>query len=131
MPGRIVKLGISPFLCVTLLVVALVVAAPAPASTDRETKRLPSVAVTSEAPIVVVGRGFRSRERISLRLTVGNETFSRVLRATAAGRFRAAFAQVDASCYPFSVVAVGRAGSRATQTRRFTIPPPCGIAPQP
>ena len=89
------------------------------------------MALTSETPVVIAGRGFRGRERISLRLVLGTQRFAKAFRATRSGTFRATFVQADASCSPFTLIAVGRAGSRATQTRRFNIPPPCGIAPQP
>ena len=130
--GSNVKSSISRLLVaisvglVTAFAVGSAVAAP-----DAETKRRPAVAMTSESPVVVAGRGFVGRERISLRVVIGNRAYSRALRATVAGTFRATFAEADAQCHPYTVTAVGRAGTRATQTRRFNIPPPCGIDPQP
>lgn len=116
----------------TSLAVALVLAAGAASAAGGDVaKRKPVVSVTNEAPVVVTGRGFAIRERIVLRVSFGGHLLTRRLRATRLGTFRTAFADTDASCYPFTVTAVGGAGSRATQTRRFRIPPPCGIAPQP
>ena len=115
----------------TALVVTLVLAAGTASAGAGVEKRKPAVSVTSEAPVIVTGRGFAARERIVLRVSFGGHLLTRRLRATRRGTFRAAFADTDASCYPFTVVATGSAGSRATRTRRFTIPPPCGIAPQP
>lgn len=108
---------------------AVAVAGSAVAATDA--KRHPFVAVANEAPVVVTGRGFVARERIRLRLAIGSRVFAKGVRATAAGTFRAAFAETDAQCQPYSITAVGGFGSRATQTRRFNIPPPCGVEPQP
>jgi hypothetical protein len=130
--GSTVKSRISRV--VFLIAVGLVpvaVSGAAVAAPATETKRRPAVVVTNEDPVVVAGRGFLGRERISLRVAIGSRVFSRNLRATSAGTFRATFAEADAQCHPFSVTAVGRSGSRATQTRRFNIPPPCGMDPTP
>jgi hypothetical protein len=108
---------------------AVVVAGSAGGAT--EARRHPSVAVTKEDPVVVAGRGFVARERVAVRVVIGRRAFTRTVRATATGTFRATFAEADAQCHPYSVAARGGEGSRATQTRSFTIPPPCGIDPQP
>jgi hypothetical protein len=112
------------------LALAGILAVGALAAPAAETKRRPAVVVTSEDPVVVAGRGFVPRERVVLRVLVGSHAYSKQLRATALGTFRATFAEADAECHPFSVTALGGAGSRATQVRRITIPPPCGIDPQ-
>jgi hypothetical protein len=132
MRGSYVKSPISAFVIVISMgLVAAVAVATAGAARDAETKRRPAVVMTSEYPVVVAGRGFVGRERITLRVVTGSGAYAKALRATVAGTFRATFADADAQCYPYTVTAVGRAGSRAVQTRRFNIPPPCGIDPQP
>lgn len=108
---------------------ALVLAASAAAGPERKSR--PSVALVKESPVVVSGRGFARLERVVLRVSVAGRAYRRTLRATAAGTFRATFESADADCKPFTVTAAGGTGSRAMQTRRFTVPPPCGIAPQP
>jgi hypothetical protein len=107
------------------------VAAAGSAAGATDARRQPSVAVTKEDPVVVAGRGFVARERVALRVVIGSRAFRRTVRATAIGSFRAAFAEADAQCHAYSVVARGGEGSRATQTRSFSIPPPCGIDSQP
>lgn len=130
--GSNVKSPISRFLvAISVGVATPVVAAGAIAAPVSEEKRRPAVAVTRESPVVVAGRGFAARERVALRAVVGSRAFSTSLRATSAGTFRATFAEADANCHPYTITAVGRSGSRASQTRRFNIPPPCGMDPQP
>jgi hypothetical protein len=114
-----------------LALVAAAAVATTTALAASEAKRRPHVAVTKQDPVVVAGRYFAARERISVRLTVNGLPYAKRLRATRAGTFRATFAEADAQCQPFTVSARGATGSRATQTRTFNIPPPCGIAPQP
>jgi hypothetical protein len=129
--GLIVKSWISRILFVISLgLLAIVLTAGAAASASESTRR-PVVTVTREAPVVVTGRGFAAGERIALRVVVERRAYSKTLRATSAGTFRATFAEADAKCHPYTVTAVGRSGSRASQRRSFSIPPPCGIAPQP
>jgi hypothetical protein len=110
---------------------AVSAAGPTMAAPELEAERRTAVVMTNESPVVVAGRGFAARERIALSVRIGARAYMKALRATAAGTFRATFAQADAQCHPYTVTAVGRAGSRAVQTRRFNIPPPCGIDPQP
>lgn len=130
MRGEYVKSPISRIrVAISASVLAVAVAGSAAAATDA--KRHPFVAVANEAPVVITGRGFAARERIRLRLAIGSRVFAKGVRATAAGTFRAAFSETDAQCQPYSITAVGGFGSRATQTRRFNIPPPCGVEPQP
>jgi hypothetical protein len=127
--GLIVKSPISRVLfAISVLTLTAVTGSTAGANDAR---RQPSVAVTREQPVIVAGRAFLARERIALRVVIGSRAFSRSLRATATGTFRATFAAADATCHPYAVTARGAAGSRASQTRRFNIPPPCGMDPQP
>jgi hypothetical protein len=129
-PGSIVKSPISRVLfAISLLALTVIAAGSAAGATDA--RRHPSVAVTKEDPVIVAGRGFVARERVALRVVIGGRAFGRTVRATPTGSFRATFAEADAQCNPYSVVARGGEGSRATQTRSFSIPPPCGIDPQP
>jgi hypothetical protein len=128
--GCIVKSSISRVLfAISLFALTAVAAGSAIGAT--EARRHPSVAVTREDPVIVAGRSFAARERVALRVVIGSRAFTRTVRATAIGSFRATFAEADAECHPYSVTARGGEGSRATQTRSFSIPPPCGIATQP
>jgi hypothetical protein len=129
--GSTVKSRISRVVClISVASLAVAAAGLASAAPERETKRHPAVVVTNENPVVVAGRGFAARERVALSVRIGSRAYAKALRATPAGTFRATFAQADAQCQPYTVTAVGRSGSRAVQTRRFNIPPPCGIDPQ-
>jgi hypothetical protein len=130
--GSNVKSWISRLLfAISVAALSVGVAGSALAASDIETKRRPVVVVTREAPFVVSGRSFRARERVALRAVIGSRVYTRNLRATATGTFRATFEAADAACHPYTVTARGDAGSRAAQTRRFDIPPPCGMEPQP
>jgi hypothetical protein len=78
------------------------------------------------SPVVVAGRGFAPAERVTLRTTLEGRRIAKRVTANRTGRFIVRFAATSAECDPFTVSAVGRAGSRAT-LRRIQIPPPCGI----
>jgi hypothetical protein len=130
--GSNVKSLISRILvAISVVLLAIVLTAGAVAASPGESTRRPVVTMTREAPVVIAGRGFAARERIALRAVVGRRAYSKSVLATSAGAFRATFAEADAKCHPYTVTAVGRSGSRATQTRRFNIPPPCGMELQP
>jgi hypothetical protein len=108
----------------------LAVSAAAVATPASETKRRPVLSLLDDGPVSVAGRGFARGERVTVRTAVSGRTFAQTVRATRAGRFTATFTEADAACQPFTVTAVGRAGSRAT-FRRIEIPPPCGPPIQP
>jgi hypothetical protein len=116
-----------------LAVGAIVVSASLLASTGLAAKRHPSVAIVDQSPIVVVGRGFAARERVTVRASHGGQQLTRTLRATRTGAFRTELGELDqSSCAPvLSVTVVGGAGSRATAARHVTIAEPCGIVIQP
>jgi hypothetical protein len=103
-------------------------AAPAhPTAKPRAT-----VALVDTAPLTVAGRGFARSDRVTVRATVGNRSYVRVVRANAVGRFVVQLATPTAECSPapFAVSAVGRSG-RSAAMRRIEIPPPCGVVIQP
>jgi hypothetical protein len=108
-----------------LLVLALVVPAASSAAGQR-----PLLALVNDDPVVVSGRGFVSRERITLRATVGGAQFSKRVFASRFGRFTAEVADADATCSPFVITARGRTGTTAT-LKRINIPAPCGVVIQP
>lgn len=126
--SRIVKLSISLGI-VLLLVTALVISAFA-AGTGKGGKRRAFVALVGDNPLVVSGRGFAGRERVTLRTAAQGQKLVKVVSADRSGRFRARIASVDAACWPFVISAEGARGSRAV-LRRFRIPPACGIPIQP
>ena len=99
----------------------------------------PTLALSSSGPLTVKGFGFAPRERVTVRLTFGSDTFSRAPRANPRGRFAVQFPVQLADLVLLEcsrtviVVATGnRSGRRAQfRIRSIQIPPPCGIAPQP
>ena len=99
-----------------------------------ETKVRPTLSMFGSSPVVVTGIRFLPRERVTLRLWTGQQRLSRAVVATRAGKLVVRFAGEIAAprCGGFvvSVQAIGARGSRAV-ARRYEIPPPCGVAPQP
>jgi hypothetical protein len=102
--------------------------AAAPAALPTDTARKPSLSLAAETPLVVAGRGFKARERVTVVASVMQGEFRKRVSAGARGRFTARFHSADASCGPMYVRAVGGQGSRAF-LRRPGIPPPCGADP--
>lgn len=88
----------------------------------------PTLALTSETPLVVTGRGFKAGERVTVVAAVARSEFRKKVSAGTSGRFNARFGAADASCGPVYVRAFGRQGSR-TALRRPGIPGPCGADP--
>ncbi|HEV2901755.1 MAG TPA: hypothetical protein VGW30_00690 [Gaiellaceae bacterium] len=120
------RIGLIVALAAVLVVSAAIAAGLGPAGSSA---RKPKLAVASGAPLVVVGQGFRSAERVAVTVSVGGSSVSRALTASGRGRFTARF-PTGFACGPISVAAVGRQGSRAVLRSR-EIPPPCGIDPAP
>ncbi len=96
---------------------------------DGSTARKPRLMLASGTPLVVVGQGFRARERVTVTASVGSQRVRRSLAATGGGRFTVRF-RTGADCGPIYVLAAGRGGSRAV-VRQQMIPAPCGIDPAP
>ena len=117
---------------VASLAVAGVAAAAISAEGQGEAKRKAAIELWLNDPVVVHGTGFAAEEKLTLRVMVGGDTYTKRFRASDAGKFTKRFADaaVD-NCDALSIVAVGAEGSRATITRKFQIPPACGISPQP
>ena len=93
------------------LVAALTVAVSAAGATAPKAK----LRILDTTPVVrISGVGFHARERVGVTL-VTDVVWHKVLRATRAGRFVAAFpnATVD-RCSGYSVLARGAAGARAS-----------------
>jgi hypothetical protein len=114
--GRAVKFPISLGL---LLLLATVV------SSGGSAKAKPTIKLVDESPVVVAGRGFVRSERVTLRTALNGRRITKVVTANRNGRFVARLAVTGDECNPFTVSAVGRAGSRA-MLKRINIPPPCG-----
>lgn len=108
-----------------LLIFVLVLAVPATAAERRSTVRL-----LDEAPVTVLGTGFASRERVTIRVApTSGPAYSKLLRASLTGRFTATFADRSVpECAGYTITAVGGAGSRA---KIRELPPPCGYDPAP
>jgi hypothetical protein len=104
------------------------------ASTPKAT-----VAVTGADPMTVKGTGFLPRERVTVRLTVGQDSFARSPRAGARGRFAVQFdaaSAIECLTSAIMITTVVATGNRSGRTARarirwVAIPPPCGYAPQP
>ena len=84
-----------------------------------------SVSDTSSA-LLVSGRGFLPRERVTVRATQGDASTTRTVRAATTGRFSAELPETGAGCGPLLVSATGSRGSTAV-FRRSRIADPCGI----
>jgi hypothetical protein len=94
-----------------IAVSALVVALPAVAAESR-----PALRLVSSQPLVVQGVHFRAHERIRVTAYVEVVKHARVVRATAAGRFKASFdlaTPLDPCLESLRVTAVGARGSEA------------------
>jgi hypothetical protein len=107
----------------------LAVLAAAPLACVSAAAERPTLEVADDNPVVVEGRGFVAKERVTLRTTIGGQEYKRVVKADTDGRLKAQIAEEDAACLPFRVSAAGDRGSRAVTPRR--IPPPCGVPIQP
>ena len=123
-----VKLRVFAAVAVGLILLASGAFAAGLAPTGS-TARKPSLTLVSETPLVVVGRGFRSGERVTVTASISSQRVGRSLAADTGGRFTARF-KTEPACGPIYVVAVGRRGSRAI-VRYQVIPGPCGIDPAP
>lgn len=87
----------------------------------------PVLRLVDSAPVVLRGSHFLPRERVLVRLTVGELKRAKNVRATAAGRFSAVFSSVsyDRCAAHLSAVATGRGGSRASlKLPQPACPPP-------
>ena len=89
----------------------------------------PTLAIADDNPVVVEGRGFVAKERVTLQTTIAGQDYKVVVKAGADGRLTTQIAKKDAVCLPFRVSAAGDRGSKAVTPRR--IPPPCGVPIQP
>jgi hypothetical protein len=91
------------------VVLLLVLALPAAAAQSRRA----TLKLETLAPLVVEGRAFAQRERVSL--TASGPSVQRMLSVVARrnGSFVARFSLRLGSCAPFTVRAVGARGSRA------------------
>lgn len=106
----------------------VIVLAPLVASAAPAVGRRPSVEVVDDNPVVVEGRGFAAREKVTLRTHIAGQAYKQTVTADADGHFKAQMAETDAQCDPFRVSAAGDRKSRAVTPRR--IPPPCGMQMQ-
>jgi hypothetical protein len=88
-----------------------VIAAVALAGGGAATPRLRAVDLD---PLTLTGSGFRANERVRLLVAAPPVVKSRLVRAGARGRFRAAFALKVGRCDSVVVQAIGLRGSRAT-----------------
>jgi hypothetical protein len=94
-----------------LLVIAALLATPG--VTHVAPRPRPALVPVAEAPLKLRGTHFAARERVRVRVTVGDETLSRRARAGRGGAFTVVFAGVNA-CDGVSGEATGSRGSRAS-----------------
>jgi len=86
-----------------------------------------TVRVSDVAPLTVVGGGFLSHERVTVRVRVAGRWSRRAVTAGALGRFRVAFPPllaVEPCRSALLVVALGSSGRRATARRACSPPDP-------
>ena len=118
-----------------LLAVCLVAAVGCGASSGVagiDARGKPVVVLVSDDPVSLRGRNFAARELLTIRVSVTGRTYSKRLRASSLGTFKARFESALASeCSPLGISVTGAAGSRAVFSRKIQIPPACGISPQP
>lgn len=97
----------------------------------ERTPSRPAISLAAESPVVVSGRRFRPRERVTVVVVVPGEREVAISRANRRGAFSARF-ETDAACGPLLVTATGRQGSKAALRLR-RVPAPCGadLAPGP
>ena len=107
----------------TIAIRALSATGPAPAASPAP--RRPSLAVVESNPVVVEGRGFAAREKVTLRTNIAGQEYKQVVTAEPDGHFKARMAETNAECATFRVSAAGERGSRAVTPR--PIAPPCGM----
>jgi hypothetical protein len=92
------------------LVAALILAVPIAGATAPK----PKLRILDTVPVRITGSGFHARERVGVTL-VTSVVWHKVLRATRAGRFIAAFPSATLDrCAGYSVLARGAAGARAS-----------------
>ena len=90
-------------------VLVLVLALPAWGAEPRRA----TLQLRDLTPLVVEGRGFRSRERVVLTASLPTARRTLTIVARRDGRFRGGFRLRPGRCVEFTVRAVGAAGSRA------------------
>ncbi len=112
---------------ILIVLVALLAVSTGVARAERDAAR-PVVRITQLSPLVVAGEGFRSRERIVIRVTAGVDTSVRRTRVSPRGAFVARFAAVVADrCSGGISVVVTTAGGRVAKTRMPELLCPPGI----
>jgi hypothetical protein len=97
-------------LAVTALAISLVIAADA--------AQPPVVRVAADAPVTVVGSGFREREPVRVTIVMGTRRFDGAAVASAAGEFSVRFAgtRLDRCATPLVVSARGELTGLVTAT---------------
>jgi hypothetical protein len=122
---------ISRILVLALALVAAMATGAAAETSASAERAKPAVVLLSDSPVALRGRGFASRERLTVRVSIANRTYTKRLRASAAGTFTARFSEAAArACEPIGVSVTGRGGSRVGLARKIQIPPACGIVIQ-
>ncbi len=110
-------------LVVTLVAGALLAASVATAAAPQRTARVkPSASVLFTPAVVVVGKHFKAKERVTVSFS-GSVSAVRKLRATSTGAFRVNFGAIALSdCSGFTLKVVGTMGSRCSMAHP---PKPC------
>jgi hypothetical protein len=113
---------------VVLLVVCGVVAGVAAslALPAVHSRPAPNLAVAKPEPLTVVGRNFRSHERVHVTATVAGRERTRAVTAGKTGRFQVVFMQLAGSrCDALRVIAVRQSGAVVVLKRL----PPAACSP--
>jgi hypothetical protein len=96
----------------------------------------PVLRIADSTPLTIAGLRFRPHERVSIRLTVNGRAITRIMRASAGGRFRVIVGN-EPSGHPcdgglLSAIASGARGSRAfLKIAQPLCPPPLALERQP
>jgi hypothetical protein len=128
-PAVTFRVVLAAAVALVVVVSAGYAAGVGPGSSKGSSAAKPRLRLVDGAQLVIVGRGFRSAERVTVTASVSGARAGKTLVADGQGRFTARI-RTGPACGPMYVVAVGSKGSRAVG-RRPAIPAPCGIDPAP
>ena len=98
-----------PMRALAVVALALVMCAPVFARSESAHLRM-----SHASPVTAQGSGFKSRELVKVTLRMGHLEQAHGARATANGKFSVAWRGVSIESCDWTIVAVGRLGSRAS-----------------
>jgi hypothetical protein len=103
-----------------LFATAFALAAVIPAGAGA--RPAPHLRIVGHTPLALRGEGFRPSERVTLRVTLGQESAKRQVTAGAQGSFATVFKTLSLTrCTPLRAEAVGSKGSHVSFTLETTL----------